>query len=120
MATLAFQRAIPGGDLGQGAAISTAMIPFLIAATLFSYYGLQGRKWQQGGADDWGGQDGPRRLRGDEVPGHAAAARGDGLYPAGPVRHRSAVPVLLDGRDHLQTERTASEVGRPKPLPERD
>ena len=52
MATLAFQRAIPGGDLGQGAAISTAMIPFLIAATLFSYYGLQRRKWQQGGADD--------------------------------------------------------------------
>ena len=28
MATLAFQRAIPGGDMGQGAAISTAMIPF--------------------------------------------------------------------------------------------
>jgi len=52
MATLAFQRAIPGGDLGQGAAISTAMIPFLVAATLFSYYGLQRRKWQQGGADD--------------------------------------------------------------------
>jgi multiple sugar transport system permease protein len=52
MATLAFQRAIPGGDLGQGAAISTAMIPFLIAATVFSYYGLQRRKWQQGEADD--------------------------------------------------------------------
>jgi multiple sugar transport system permease protein len=52
MATLAFQRAIPGGDLGQGAAIATAMIPFLIAATVFSYYGLQRRKWQQGGADD--------------------------------------------------------------------
>ncbi|HUL08228.1 MAG TPA: sugar ABC transporter permease [Candidatus Acidoferrum sp.] len=52
MATLAFQRAIPGGDLGQGAAISTAMIPFLIGATLLSYYGLQRRKWQQGGADD--------------------------------------------------------------------
>ena len=52
MATLAFQRAIAGGDLGQGAAISTAMISFLIAATLFSYYGLQRRQWQQGGADD--------------------------------------------------------------------
>ena len=34
----------------QGAAISTAMIPFLIAATVFSYYGLQRRKWQQGGS----------------------------------------------------------------------
>ena len=52
MATLAFQRAIPGGRLGEGAAIAVAMIPFLIAATLFSYYGLQRRKWQQGSADD--------------------------------------------------------------------
>ncbi len=52
MATLAFQRAIPGGALGEGAAIATAMIPFLIAATVFSYYGLQRRKWQQGGADE--------------------------------------------------------------------
>jgi multiple sugar transport system permease protein len=52
MATLAFQRAIPGGQLGEGAAIATAMIPFLIFATLFSYYGLQRRKWQQGGRDD--------------------------------------------------------------------
>jgi multiple sugar transport system permease protein len=52
MATLAFQRAIPGGALGEGAAIATAMIPFLVAATVFSYYGLQRRKWQQGSADD--------------------------------------------------------------------
>src|SRR5262249_20314527 len=51
MATLAFQRGINGGALGEGAAIATAMIPFLVAATLFSYYGLQRRKWQQGGAD---------------------------------------------------------------------
>ena len=52
MATLAFQRAIPGGDLGQGAAISTAMIPFLVFATLFSYFALARRKWQQGEAND--------------------------------------------------------------------
>lgn len=52
MATLAFQRAIPGGQLGEGAAIATAMIPFLVGATVFSYYGLLRRKWQQGGADD--------------------------------------------------------------------
>ncbi len=52
MATLAFQRAIPGGQLGEGAAIAVAMIPFLIFATLFSFYGLQRRKWQQGGRDD--------------------------------------------------------------------
>lgn len=51
MATLSFQRAIPGGNLGEGAAIAVAMIPFLLAAILFSYFGLQRRKWQQGGAD---------------------------------------------------------------------
>ena len=51
MATLSFQRAIPGGALGEGAAIATAMIPFLLAAILFSYFGLQRRKWQQGGTD---------------------------------------------------------------------
>jgi multiple sugar transport system permease protein len=52
MATLAFQRAIPGGQLGEGAAIAVAMIPFLIVATVFSYFALARRKWQQGGADD--------------------------------------------------------------------
>jgi multiple sugar transport system permease protein len=51
MATLSFQRAIPGGNLGEGAAIAVAMIPFLLAAILFSYFGLQRRRWQQGGAD---------------------------------------------------------------------
>jgi multiple sugar transport system permease protein len=51
MATLSFQRAIPGGQLGEGAAIAVAMIPFLLAAILFSYFGLQRRRWQQGGGD---------------------------------------------------------------------
>jgi multiple sugar transport system permease protein len=51
MATLAFQRAIPGGSLGEGAALATLMIPFLLAAILFSYFGLQRRAWQQGGKD---------------------------------------------------------------------
>jgi multiple sugar transport system permease protein len=51
MATLSFQRAIPGGNLGEGAAIAVAMIPFLLSAILFSYFGLQRRKWQQGGRD---------------------------------------------------------------------
>jgi len=49
MATLSFQRAIPGGQLGEGAAIAVAMVPFLLAAILFSYFGLQRRRWQQGG-----------------------------------------------------------------------
>ncbi len=51
MATLAFQRAINGGALGEGAAIAIAMVPFLLAAIMFSYFGLQRRAWQQGGAD---------------------------------------------------------------------
>ena len=51
MATLSFQRAIPGGALGEGAAIAIAMVPFLLAAILFSYFGLQRRAWQQGAAD---------------------------------------------------------------------
>jgi multiple sugar transport system permease protein len=49
MATLSFQRGISGGNLGEGAAIAVAMIPFLLAAILFSYFGLQRRRWQQGG-----------------------------------------------------------------------
>ncbi|MFC7737323.1 carbohydrate ABC transporter permease [Roseomonas sp. GCM10028921] len=52
MATLAFQRGIPGGQLGEGAAIAVSMIPFLLLATLFSYFALARRKWQQGGSDE--------------------------------------------------------------------
>ena len=51
IATLSFQRAISGGALGEGAAIAIAMVPFLLAAILFSYFGLQRRAWQQGGSD---------------------------------------------------------------------
>jgi multiple sugar transport system permease protein len=51
MATLSFQRAIPGGSLGEGAALATAMVPFLLAAIMFSYFGLQRRAWQQGATD---------------------------------------------------------------------
>ena len=52
MATLSYQRAIGGGYLGEGAAIATAMIPFLLAAILISWFGLQRRKWQQGESND--------------------------------------------------------------------
>ena len=48
MATLAFQRGISGGALAEGAAIATLMVPFLLAAIMFSYFGLQRRAWQQG------------------------------------------------------------------------
>src|SRR5271170_2386455 len=52
MATLSYQRAIISGFLGEGAAISTAMIPFLLAAIMLSWFGLQRRKWQQGENND--------------------------------------------------------------------
>ena len=52
MATLSYQRGIISGRLGEGAAIATAMIPFLLAAILISWFGLQRRKWQHGEAND--------------------------------------------------------------------
>jgi multiple sugar transport system permease protein len=52
MATLSYQRAIIAGHLGEGAAISSAMIPFLLGAILISWFGLQRRKWQQGESND--------------------------------------------------------------------
>jgi multiple sugar transport system permease protein len=52
MATLSYQRAILSGRLGEGAAIATAMIPFLLAAITLSWFGLQQRKWQQGGTNN--------------------------------------------------------------------
>jgi multiple sugar transport system permease protein len=52
MATLSYQRGILGGRLGEGAAIATAMVPFLLTAILFSWFGLQRRKWQRGEAND--------------------------------------------------------------------
>jgi multiple sugar transport system permease protein len=52
MGTLAFQRAIPGAQLGEGAAIAVSMIPFLIGATLLCFFGVGRRKWQHGEAND--------------------------------------------------------------------
>lgn len=48
MATMSYNTAILGGRIGEGSAISTAMVPFLLAAILISWFGLQRRKWQQG------------------------------------------------------------------------
>jgi multiple sugar transport system permease protein len=52
MATLSYQRGILSGRLGEGAAIATAMIPFLLAAIGISWFGMQRRKWQQGSSND--------------------------------------------------------------------
>jgi multiple sugar transport system permease protein len=48
MATMSYNTAILGGRIGEGAAISTAMVPFLLAAIMVSWFGLQRRKWQSG------------------------------------------------------------------------
>jgi multiple sugar transport system permease protein len=52
IATLSYQRGIISGRLGEGAAIATAMIPFLLAAIAISWFGMQRRKWQQGSNND--------------------------------------------------------------------
>lgn len=52
MATMSYNTAILGGRVGEGAAIATAMIPFLLGAIMVSWFGLQRRQWQQGGRDD--------------------------------------------------------------------
>ena len=52
MATMSYNTAILGGRIGEGSAISTAMVPFLLAAIMVSWFGLQRRKWQAGGTDD--------------------------------------------------------------------
>jgi multiple sugar transport system permease protein len=49
MATMSYNTAILGGRIGEGAAISTAMVPFLLGAIMVSWFGLQRRKWQAGG-----------------------------------------------------------------------
>jgi multiple sugar transport system permease protein len=52
MATMSYNTAILGSRIGEGAAVSTAMVPFLLAAIMFSWFGLQRRKWQQGDSDE--------------------------------------------------------------------
>ena len=52
MATMSYNTAILGSRIGEGAAVSTAMVPFLLAAIMVSWFGLQRRKWQQGEDND--------------------------------------------------------------------
>ncbi|HEX2649044.1 MAG TPA: sugar ABC transporter permease [Burkholderiales bacterium] len=52
MATMSYNTAILGSRIGEGAAVSTAMVPFLLAAIMFSWFGLQRRRWQQGESND--------------------------------------------------------------------
>ncbi len=52
MATMSYNTAILGSRIGEGSAVSTAMVPFLLAAIMVSWFGLQRRKWQQGQDND--------------------------------------------------------------------
>ena len=52
MATMSYNTAILGSRIGEGSAVSSAMIPFLLAAIMVSWFGLQRRKWQQGESND--------------------------------------------------------------------
>src|SRR5690242_11406733 len=119
LATLAFQRGIAGGELGEGAAIAVSMIPFLVFATLFSYFGLARRKWQQGEANGWPGATtgGIGDLgAGDDGVGFTRAADDDDLSAAVLLRADPAVPVLLDGHHLVQTERGAAQLQGSQPV----
>src|SRR5499433_2150002 len=52
MATMSYNTAILGSRIGEGSAVSSAMIPFPLAAIMVSWFGLQRRKWQQGENND--------------------------------------------------------------------
>ncbi len=52
MATMSYNTAILGSRIGEGAAVSTAMVPFLLAAIMVSWFGLQRRRWQQGESNE--------------------------------------------------------------------
>jgi multiple sugar transport system permease protein len=45
LATLAYQRAIEGGNLSQGAAIAMFIVPVLIAVTMLTYFKVARRRW---------------------------------------------------------------------------
>src|SRR5262249_2563800 len=52
MGAPAYQHRMGRGCLGGAAATPPAMIPFLLAAILISWFGLQRRKWQHGESND--------------------------------------------------------------------
>ena len=48
MATLSFQRAIPGGQLARARRSPSRWCRSFLPRFLFSYFGLQRRRWQEG------------------------------------------------------------------------
>ena len=105
MATLSFQRGISGGNLGEGAAIAVAMIPFLLAAISVQLLRpaapplAAGRKRLMSNVAR--SRDPTASRAGDEggmnLSAAVAAPRGDSVPAACHLRVRVALPVLLDG-----------------------
>ena len=113
LATLAFQRGIAGGELGEGAAIAVSMIPFLCSrhcsATSASRAANGSREKPMTDAAAQSNQRRQRHTRHDGV-GFPRAAGDDDLFAAVVLRADPAVPVLLDGDHLVQTERGAIEL----------
>ena len=117
MATLFVQRAISGGSLGEGAAIATAMVPFLLAVILLSY--SAGGDFGDGGTDE-------SSERADAQTGGAEASDTQGMnylvslppcvtvyVPLSAHSHRAAV-ALLDDRHHVASRtELVSREGNP-------
>ena len=74
-----------------------AMIPFLLAAILFSFFGLQRRKWQQGQVGARYRSQGDRDNFSLERFGTPAAPDSGGLSAAGGFVFCPAVSRSLDG-----------------------
>ena len=134
MATLSFQRAIPGGQLGEGAAIAVAMIPFLLGGDpLLASSACSGGSGSREGATDaprgrrprssWRGArrragraGADRRHRRHGAVQHADAADPRHLPAAGGLRLRAALPLLLDGDHRHQAEPPADQLQRLQPV----
>ena len=130
MATMSYNTAILGGRIGEGAAISTAMVPFLLAAIMVSWFGLQRRKWQSGQRTmtDVARREGGRRhgaaveragadySEGMSYLSTLPQRRGARVHAADADRHRAAVPVLLDDDDGDQAEGAPARPGHAQPV----
>jgi multiple sugar transport system permease protein len=93
----------PRAGAGRGRGDRVAMVPFLLAAIMFSYFGLQRRAWQQG-ANMMMSAKRPKTDSRMDFLRQPAAAHGHRSTAACCLRVRAAVPVLLDGRSPVKPE----------------
>ena len=115
MATLSFQRAIPGGVARRGRgdrdgddAVPAGGDPVQLLRPAAAH-------WQQGGTMTDATAKTDTDSQGMDYPPDAAAARGDGLHPAGRLRLRAALSVLLDGDHAVQARRGADLAAKATP-----